>query len=182
MAPLALSANLATRWCHLHKLQIWPTGAIWFTNKMSTIALVANLANRWHNLHWFKIWTWGGSTCIGFKVDHQVASLHCHIALNCPIGIISQYWVGIFISQSHISRVSQTSLTDWRTYGPKDRTPGYLGPIKKWATINNHSLLWKIMWYSTQFFCQNLCSVYIFRQFSWVEKQFPLFFILGYLG
>ena len=24
MAPFALVANLATRWCHLHKLKIWP--------------------------------------------------------------------------------------------------------------------------------------------------------------
>ena len=30
MAPLALIANLATRWLHLHELQIWPTdGAAW---------------------------------------------------------------------------------------------------------------------------------------------------------
>ena len=28
---------------------------------------------------------------------------HCHIVMDCPVGIISWYWVGIFINQSHIS-------------------------------------------------------------------------------
>ena len=41
------------------------------------------------NLHWFKIWSSGGTICIVCKVGHKVASLHCHIVLNCPIGIIS---------------------------------------------------------------------------------------------
>ena len=27
--------------------------------------------------------------CIGSKVGHQVESLYCHIALECPIGVIS---------------------------------------------------------------------------------------------
>ena len=39
-------------------------------------------------MHWFKIWSSGGATCIGSKIGRQVASLHCHIAFNCPIGII----------------------------------------------------------------------------------------------
>ena len=31
---------------------------------------------------------------------------------NCPIGIISLYWVGIIINQSHISKVSKSSRCD----------------------------------------------------------------------
>ena len=55
----------------------------------------------------------GGATCISCKISHQMAPfalitnfptrsshLHCHSALECPIGSISWYWVGIFISQS----------------------------------------------------------------------------------
>ena len=46
----------------------------------------------------------GGATCIVSKVGHKVAQLTLpHIVLDCPIGIISYYWVSIFISQSHIS-------------------------------------------------------------------------------
>jgi len=68
---------------------------------MVPLALIANLATT----------TW-----IGLKFGHQVAplalfaklatrlrNLRCHIVVDCPIGIISYYWVGIIISQSHIS-------------------------------------------------------------------------------
>ena len=55
-------------------------------NNMAPLASVANLATKWQNLHWFKIWSSGSTT--GSKVDQQVAPLHCHIALNCPIDII----------------------------------------------------------------------------------------------
>ena len=41
-----------------------------------------------------------GTTWIGYKFD---CIAHCYIALDCPIGIISYYWLGISISQSHIS-------------------------------------------------------------------------------
>ena len=80
MAPFALFANLATRWSHLHKLQIWPPdGTTWIGSKcchqVAPFALFAKLATR-------------------------LCHLHCHIALDCPIG---QYWLGILISQSHIS-------------------------------------------------------------------------------
>ena len=66
-------------------LQIWPSdGATCirkFDHKMASVALVAYLATK---LHWLKIWLSGG-------------------ALDCPIGIISEHRVGIFISQCHIS-------------------------------------------------------------------------------
>ena len=69
MAPLTLVANLATSWRHLHGLQIWPPdGATCisckFVHQMALLALVIKLATRLYNLH-------------------------CHIALDCPIGIIS---------------------------------------------------------------------------------------------
>ena len=61
MTPLALVTNFATRWRHLHKLQIWqPDGATCisckFGNHMATLALFPNLATRWHHLHWLQIW------------------------------------------------------------------------------------------------------------------------------
>ena len=68
------------------------------------------------------------------KLATRSRHLHCHIALNCSIGIISQYWVGIFISQSHISKVPKMSRSDGRTDGHPDPTIGpqvYLGPIKR---------------------------------------------------
>ena len=106
MAPLALVANMATRWCHLQKLQIWSPD---------------------------------GATCI--SLHH----LHCLIALNCPLGIISQYWVGIFISQSHISKVYKRCWTHSLTDGHPDPKIGpqvYLGPIKS-HTLN---MIWKGVW------------------------------------
>ena len=33
MAPLTLVANLATRWRHLHKLQIWPSDGTTYNNR-----------------------------------------------------------------------------------------------------------------------------------------------------
>ena len=63
MAPLQ---NLATRWCHLYQLHIWPpSGTTWiglrFGHQVTPFTLCAKLATR----------------------------LHCHIALDCPIDIIS---------------------------------------------------------------------------------------------
>ena len=61
MAPLALVDNLATRWCHLHYLQICPTDGVTcinckFGHQMAPLALVENLATWWHHLHWLQIW------------------------------------------------------------------------------------------------------------------------------
>ena len=52
VAPLALVANLVTRWHHLHKMQIWPTGRAScinckFCHQVALLASVANLATRW---------------------------------------------------------------------------------------------------------------------------------------
>ena len=55
IAPLTLVAYLATRWRHLHYLQIWPTvGAIniscKFGHQMAPLALLKNLATRMSHL------------------------------------------------------------------------------------------------------------------------------------
>ena len=111
MAPLSLVPNLSTKWGHF---QIWPPdGATCisskFCHKMAPRALVPNLATRWGHCTDFKfghlltlqIGSPSGTTCIGSTFGHQVAPLslvlnlaprlghlHCHIALDCPIGII----------------------------------------------------------------------------------------------
>ena len=64
--------------------------------------------------------------CIGSKVGHQVASLDCHIPLNCPIGIISWY-----LHQPESHQLSLNKVTDGRTSGPNNRTPGLPGSDKK---------------------------------------------------
>ena len=102
MAPLALlqiwPPDGAT--CILHFFQSWPTGRVTCIATLPWIALLALSV----------------CTCIGSKFGHQLAPLallpklatrlcylYCYIALDCPIDIISLYWVGILISQSHIS-------------------------------------------------------------------------------
>ena len=80
MAPLALVAHLATRWRHLHLLQIWPPdGTTYisckFGHQMALLALVVNLATRWRYLHQLQICPPGGATCISCKLAHQVAPL-----------------------------------------------------------------------------------------------------------
>ena len=69
VAPLALFANLTTRWRHLHELQIWPPdGATCisynFDRQMAPLALVANLPTRWHHLHCFQSWPADCISCI----------------------------------------------------------------------------------------------------------------------
>ena len=59
MAPLALVAKLATRWRHLHELQIWPQDGTTciscnIDHQMAPLALVANLPTRWRYLHCFQ--------------------------------------------------------------------------------------------------------------------------------
>ena len=78
-----------------------------FGHQMPQLALVPNWATRWLHLHYFQIWPPDGATCISYKFGYQMAPLalvpnlatscrhlshlHCHIALDCPIGIINQY-------------------------------------------------------------------------------------------
>ena len=52
MAPLALVANMATRWRHLHYLQIWPPDGVTckYGHQMAPLTLIANLATRWRHL------------------------------------------------------------------------------------------------------------------------------------
>ena len=56
MASFALVPNLATRWRHLHCLQIWPPDdAIFISSKfghqMAPFVLVPNLVTRWRHMH-----------------------------------------------------------------------------------------------------------------------------------
>ena len=80
MAQLALVPNLATRWHHLHLLQIWPSdGATCisckFSHQVAPFALVANLTARWRHLHKLQIWPPDSATCISCKFGHQMAPL-----------------------------------------------------------------------------------------------------------
>ena len=47
MAPLALFANLATRWHHLHNCK--------YGHQIAPLTIIANLATRWHHLHYLQI-------------------------------------------------------------------------------------------------------------------------------
>ena len=51
--------------------------------------------------------------------------LHCHIALDCHIGFISWYRVGIFISQGHNNIVTQQESVSYIL--THNRTPGFHG-------------------------------------------------------
>ena len=89
----------------------------------ASIAIVPILATRWRYVNWLLAWPLDGTTCINsrfsqqlallelaswtsYKFGHQVVPLallsmlasswchlHCHIAWDCPIDIISWYWV-----------------------------------------------------------------------------------------
>ena len=69
MALLALVAYLATRWRHLHQLQIWPPdGTTCISSKsghqMAQLALVQNLVIRWRHLHCLQSWPPGCITAL----------------------------------------------------------------------------------------------------------------------
>ena len=69
MVPLALVAKLATRWRHLHELQIWPQDGTTciscnIDHQMAPLALVANLPTRWRYLHCFQSWPPDCISCI----------------------------------------------------------------------------------------------------------------------
>ena len=90
----------------------------------------------------------------------RLSHLHCHIALDCPIGIITKWhnlhwspgcitciatlpWIALFTLSVSIELVSSSargtsvksakglSVTDGRTSGPKDQTQGTPGSNKK---------------------------------------------------
>ena len=65
--------------------------------------------------------------------------MNCHIAQDCPIDIISLHWVGIFISWSHISNVSEspsdTHLDPYIGLGPiKIQNIPLCSPSWTWIT------------------------------------------------
>ena len=81
-----LVPNLATRWPHLHKLQIWPPdGAICisckFGHQMAPLALVEKFGQHMAQF--------GASLAMFPKLATSSRHLYCFIALDCPIGIIS---------------------------------------------------------------------------------------------
>ena len=161
ITPLALVTNLATRWRHLHWLQIWlPDGATCigckFGHQMAPLALVTNLATRWRHLHWLQIWPPDGTTCISCKFGHQMAQLasvqnlviswrYLHCFQSCPpdcgtallhcLGL--PYWhyqlvLSWYPRQPESHQLSLQKVSHGRTSGPKDRTPGLPGSDKNW--------------------------------------------------
>ena len=75
-----MAPDLTTRWRYLHQLQFWPQGgATRISWKLGhQVAFIQNLVIRWRHLH-----------CLIPKLASRLCHLHCHIALECPIGIIS---------------------------------------------------------------------------------------------
>ena len=116
MAPLALVANLTTRWHYLHKLQIWPPdGAICisckFGHQMMPLALVADLPTRWYHLYCFQSWPPDCITCIA----------------TVGIDLVS--------SSARVTSVKSQQVAHSVTSGPKDRTPGLPGSDKNWEFV-----------------------------------------------
>ena len=130
VAIFALVTNLATRWHHLHKLQIWPPdGATCISSKfghhMAPLTLVANLATRWRYLHWLRIWPPDGTTGIDSKVGHQVTSHALPHCLGLPFWhyqlVLSLYLHQLESHQLSLHKVSH-SLSEFETTGSIDRT------------------------------------------------------------
>ena len=81
MVPLALVKFLATRWRHLHWLQMWSLFST-IGHQMVPLALVKILATRWRHLHWLQMWSPGGTTCISCKF-YQLGEAPC---ISCKSG------------------------------------------------------------------------------------------------
>ena len=111
MAPPALVSNLATRWRHLHKLQIWPPdGTTCITYKFSYQAESLALPH-----------------CLGLPYWHYqlVLSLYLHQPES---------------HQFSLQKVLD-SVSEWERTGPIDRTPGTPGSDKKHEIIKFKILL-----------------------------------------
>ena len=85
MAPLALVAKLATRWRHLHELQIWPQDGTTciscnIDHQMAPLALVANLPTRWRYLHCFQSWPPDCISCIATLLCFRKKRANCDIS------------------------------------------------------------------------------------------------------
>ena len=63
---LGLVANLATRWSHF-------------------CTLITNLATRWRYLHQTQTWPPEGTTCINWKLGHQVTPLELVLKLDSKL-------------------------------------------------------------------------------------------------
>ena len=86
---------------------------------MVPLSLVSMLATRWRHLHWFQFWTPGGATWI--------ATLRRIALLTSSVGI------ELLSSSARVTSVKSEhslSVTDGRTSGPIDRTPGTPGSDK----------------------------------------------------
>ena len=125
------TAEIKTRWRHLHCLQNWPTGGATcissqFDQQVGLLASVANLV-------------------ISYKFGHQVAQLALVKFANqvgpfaLPHCLVLPYWHYQLVLSwyPHLLESHQLSLTNvclfvclWRTSRPKDRTPGLPGSDK----------------------------------------------------
>ena len=142
MVPLALVATLATRWHHLHKLQIWPPdGATCkFAHQMAPLALVATLTTRWHHLHKLQLWPPDGATGMSCKFAHQMAPLVLLSKLTTRLHYLYCYLLHwhyqLVLSwyphqpESQLSQLSLNKVLESLTFGPNYRTPGLPGSDK----------------------------------------------------
>ena len=120
MAPLVLVLELATRWRHLHELQIWPQDGTTciscnIDHQMAPLALVANLPTRWRYLHCFQSWP---PDCISCTATF----LHWHYQL-----VLSLYLHQLESHQLSLHKWLSLLLRDKRTHRSDQ---GHLGPIK----------------------------------------------------
>ena len=126
MAPLTLVANLATRWCHLHQLQIWPPDSATcisckFCHQMAPLALVANLATRWRHLH--------KSTSLALPHCLELPPWHYQPVLS---------W---YLHQPESHQSSLNKVSQGRTSGPNYRTPGLPGSDKNVTFTSEGNLM-----------------------------------------
>ena len=79
------------------------------------------------SLHRTVVLNIGQDATLGFnhKVGHHVESLHCHICLKWSLLVFSWYH-----DEPETHQLNLNKVCDSLTSGPKDQTPGYLGPIK----------------------------------------------------
>ena len=90
-APLALVANLTTRWRHLHLLQI-----------LLPFVLVANFSTRWRHLNSFQIWP---------TSDHQVSPPYLIFVIFSPR---AQFFAKFFSTQKRVNRTKTDFATKQR--------------------------------------------------------------------
>ena len=119
MAPLALVANLTTKWHLLHYLQIWPPDGTTcisckFGQQMAQLGLVQIFVIRWCHFHCLQSLPPGCVTCI--------ATLPW-IALSTSVGI---ELISSSASVASVKSAQGLRGSHWRTSGPKNRTPMHI--------------------------------------------------------